>query len=272
MEAALDVSMLGLKRQLKQEPDAQSKQRRQDKADRGGKGKGGGGAAALASDASTAAHAPAVPTPFSSARAAAGSNRNRAEEDLVTMVARLTLRHGRQLATLNAILLRVVLFNKDTGTVGEKFFDKIKDVLTDYTAHVQQLPTAARSEYSPPHTFIWLESLNIVAADLQGAEDQWAVQAVNSIQAHLADIKEKAKTQLESLDPEKHPEVYSRIIAGMVMVCSVRGCRGRARPSSTSWTTPRRSQQCWLSSITSRRSAAELSRTDQHHARTSSAK
>eukprot|EP00929_Paragymnodinium_shiwhaense_P059936 TRINITY_DN29979_c0_g3_i1.p2 TRINITY_DN29979_c0_g3~~TRINITY_DN29979_c0_g3_i1.p2 ORF type:complete len:291 (-),score=101.63 TRINITY_DN29979_c0_g3_i1:150-1022(-) len=215
--AELDVNMLGLKRPAKAEEVKQENKKSKQAELAGQSSASSDGVAAIAAAAASTGGR-AAPKP-SAARQQRGGRRGHTAEDeeLLQLVAKLSLGNARQVATLQAILVKTMLFNNDTGTKGEDFFETIRLVTMAYSQQVEKMEQAAKAAFAAPHTFVWLEAVNYVRKELTETKEEWALQAAEHLDAHVTDINKQVKDSLK--DKEDASAIYRAVIAKMVHVC-----------------------------------------------------
>lgn len=196
----MDVAMLWLKKQTRAKSEENAEVEPQAKhAKPAGKGA-----------ASAASTAPPTPRPSAAAK--------KRDNEIVNLIARLSLGTARQVATLEAAIVTTVVFANES--MGAELVAELKDTTQAYTLQSKALPPQERSQFSAPHTFVWLSLTSFVETQLK-KEPEANKEDLRIINLHFADIKAKAAehTQNDPDNEELKAMAMRTVIALQVKIC-----------------------------------------------------
>eukprot|EP00929_Paragymnodinium_shiwhaense_P061209 TRINITY_DN30565_c0_g1_i3.p2 TRINITY_DN30565_c0_g1~~TRINITY_DN30565_c0_g1_i3.p2 ORF type:complete len:289 (-),score=85.48 TRINITY_DN30565_c0_g1_i3:966-1832(-) len=114
-----------------------------------------------------------------------GSHGKSAEKDsiqeLLAMVAKLTLQSARDIAVIKSVVMRVALFNKEDTLIPQE----VKTATTGYANTVKELAHEQKEDFGPPHPFIWHVLMQIIGKVDGGQKYKDCI-------AHVQDIHSRA--------------------------------------------------------------------------------
>eukprot|EP00929_Paragymnodinium_shiwhaense_P054691 TRINITY_DN27417_c0_g1_i1.p2 TRINITY_DN27417_c0_g1~~TRINITY_DN27417_c0_g1_i1.p2 ORF type:complete len:248 (-),score=66.33 TRINITY_DN27417_c0_g1_i1:325-1068(-) len=187
--AALDVSMLGLKR------TAAAADGRPNKAGKSGAGKG----------------------------AKKETETGSSEDKLVIQLAKLTLSNSQRISMLASAVVATVVFNK-TKQTGETIVNTMKQITVDYGAAAKALPKDEKAAFSAPHTFVWLGLTSLLLELLKDKTDQTSKEWTATLTDHQKDLQQLANAYYGGSEESKKQAALRQAIAHQVKICKLSRC------------------------------------------------